>query len=220
MLAIVLPQFDGEVFFTANIGAALGFFIAGGWLTGQLGHLVGPRQRWWLVLCNLIQTGLVFGAAALQQIYGAGGSQDGPVAIAGLSLLAFASGSQVVQSRSLAMPEISTAMATAAWVDLMIDPRLLAPRDNRPRNRRAVFLAALVLGALTGAGIYKTAGSAAALFIAAALKALVAIFYLFNGADKPPPPPPSPEADCEAGSACSTAPQTRQPSIHEQEHRQ
>src|SRR4051794_11807229 len=39
-------------------------------------------------------------------------------------LLAFASGSEVVLSRLLAMTEISTAMVTAAWVDLLIDPHL------------------------------------------------------------------------------------------------
>lgn len=179
MLAIVLPHFDGELFDTAKVGAALGLFLVGGCLTGQLGHYVGAKRRWWLVFCSAVQTGLVFVAAAIQHVFGGGTS-----ALAVISLLAFASGSQVVQPRSFVMPEISTAMATAAWVDLVMDPRLLGAK-NRARNRRAGFLLALVLGSLMGAGIHRTAGSPAALFVSAAGKMLVTVMYLFNSAEQP-----------------------------------
>lgn len=171
------------MFYTANIGVALGLFLAGGYLTGQLSHIVGPRLRVWLVLCNLMQTAMVFAAAALQLRYGV--RHTGPRDLLVIALLAFASGSQVVQSRSLRITEISTAMATAAWVDLLIDPHLLAIREkNRPRNRRLFFLITLVVGSLVGAGIYKAAGSAVALFVSAGGKAVVTAMYLFNGAEK------------------------------------
>lgn len=181
MLAIILPEFNGDMFITANIAAALGFFIFGGWLTGQVSHLVGPRRRWWLIFCNLFQSCLVFAAAAIQNQYGI--EKEGHAAVTAVALLAFASGSQVVQSRSLAITEISTAMATAAWVDLMIDPHLFT-RENRSRNRRISFLVALVLGTLVGAGIYKTAGSAPAIFVSATGKLVVALMYFFNGSEK------------------------------------
>ncbi len=132
--------------------------------------------------CNLIQTVLVFVAAVLQLRYGV--ESQGPVAVMVVGLLAFASGSQVVQPRSMKMTEISTAMATAAWVDLIIDPKLLHAR-NQPRTRRVMFLLALVGGSLLGAGIYRVAGSAVAIFISAAGKFVVTIMYLFNSADKP-----------------------------------
>lgn len=161
---------------------ALGLFLAGGYLTGQLSHVVGPRLRVWLILCNLIQTLLVLAAAALQHVFGV--QPTGRTSLLVIALLAFASGSQVVQSRSLRMTEISTAMATAAWVDLLIDPRLTAVREgNRPRNRRLAFLAVLIAGSLLGAGIYRTAGSAAALFVSAGGKAIVVGMYFFNGAE-------------------------------------
>ncbi|CAK7240054.1 MAG: hypothetical protein STHCBS139747_001490 [Sporothrix thermara] len=182
MVALVLPEFNGEMFITANIGAALGFFLAAGWLTGQLSHIIGPRNRLWLMTCNFIQAGLVFAAAAIQYVYGI--DLEGSRAIAVIGLLAFASGSQVVQSRSLAMTEISTAMATAAWVDLLIDPRLFTI-DNRPRTRRVVFLVALIVGALLGAAIYRTVGSSIAIFVSGAGKLIVAFMYLFNEAEKP-----------------------------------
>ncbi|KAK0618577.1 DUF1275 domain protein [Bombardia bombarda] len=162
MLAIAMPEMNGEMFVTINIGLALGMFLAAAWLTGQLGHLVGPRRRLWLISCNLVQTCLVFGTAALQ--YTRGVHLQGAYTLLAIALLAFASGSQVVQSRSLRMTEISTAMATAAWVDLVIDPNLLV-LNNRPRTRRVAFLGSLVLGSLAGAYIYKTLGSPAAIAI-------------------------------------------------------
>ncbi|KAK4043669.1 hypothetical protein C8A01DRAFT_32196 [Parachaetomium inaequale] len=201
MLAIVLPEADGDMFHTANIGIALGFFLAAAWLTGQLGHVVGARRRCWLVLCNLLQTGLVFAAAALQYAHqlptatsGSGSESGSSLALDGgrspstlwaIGLLAFAAGSQVVQARSLRMTEITTAMATAAWVDLMIDPDLLVWR-NRGRNRRVGFLGALVLGSLAGAFIFRRVGSPAALVVSGAGKLLVTGMYLFNPADRPP----------------------------------
>ena len=171
-------------------------------MTGQLGHLAGPRRRIWLLGCNLVQSSLVFGAAGIQwrgRRAGVGegaAAADSAEAVAVTALLAFASGSQVVQSRALATTEISTAMATAAWVDLVIDPRLLAPRaENRPRNRRLGFLTALAAGSLAGAAIARSTpaaaattgpspGSSVALLVSAVGKLLVAVMYLFNGADR------------------------------------
>ncbi len=181
MLAMVLPQLNGQMFFTPNIGIALGLFLTGGWLTGQAGHAVGPRCRLWLVFCNFVQTCLVFAAAAIQMVHGV--EMQGPQALTVIGLLAFAGGSQVVQSRSLAMTEISTAMATAAWVDLMIDPNILTLK-NRPRTRRVAFLLTLGLGSLVGAFIYRDAGSGVALMISAGGKLLGTIMYFFNEAEE------------------------------------
>ncbi|EQL02260.1 DUF1275 domain protein [Ophiocordyceps sinensis CO18] len=103
-LALILPQLDGEAFITSNIGMALGLFLGAGWLTGQLSHTIGPRKRWWLLVCNLIQSGMVLGAAAVQYRYGI--KDRGPKALTVVGLLAFAAGSQVVQSRSLCLTEM------------------------------------------------------------------------------------------------------------------
>ncbi|KAJ4422796.1 hypothetical protein N0V82_002575 [Gnomoniopsis sp. IMI 355080] len=182
-MALILPPLDGAAFSTINTAIALSLFLAGAYFTGQLSHLVGPRRRLWLILCNALQTLLVIAAAALQYVRGTAQPHS-------LALMAFASGSQVVQSRSLRMTEISTAMATAAWVDLVIDPRLLVVRrrgsegGNRPRNRRLAFLVTLVAGSLVGAGILRTAGSAVALFVSAGGKAVVTGMFFFNGAEK------------------------------------
>ncbi|KAM3546605.1 hypothetical protein ARSEF1564_000438 [Beauveria bassiana] len=180
-LAIVFPQANGDMFVTPNIGMALGLFLGAGWLTGQLGHMVGPRKRWWLILCNLLQTTLVFAAAAVQYKFGV--NDRGWSALAVIGLLAGASGSQVVQSRSLAMTEISTAMATAAWVDLIIDQNLFVVK-NRPRNRRVAFLISLIVGCLIGALIYREVGSATAIAVSGAGKLVVTIMFIFTNAEK------------------------------------
>ncbi|PSR97507.1 hypothetical protein BD289DRAFT_362290 [Coniella lustricola] len=178
-VALVVPQLNGIAFLTANAAVSLGFFLIGGYVTGQLSHLVGPRLRIWLILCNLFQTLLVFAAAAIQRHYGV--QPTGTPGLLVVSLLAFASGSQVVQSRSLRMTEISTAMATAAWVDLLIDPHLMTVRHkNRPRDRRIAFLIALFAGSLVGAGIYKITSANIAIFVSGSGKAVVTSLYLFN----------------------------------------
>lgn len=178
-----MPAQDrGSLFITPNIGVALGFFLGGGWLTGQLSNVVGPRCRLWLIACNFVQTCLVAAAAIIQYTQGVTVRPTSATLIV-IGLLAFASGSQVVQSRALRMTEISTAMATAAWVDLLIDPHLFA-LENRPRNRRAAFLTLLFAGSLAGAAIYRSAGSAVAVGVSAAGKLLVTGMYLFNPADK------------------------------------
>ncbi|OQV01236.1 hypothetical protein CLAIMM_06628 [Cladophialophora immunda] len=184
-MAILLPDLTGKLFKTENIGVALGFFLAAGWITGQLGHIIGPRSRLWIVFCNLIQTILVFIAAAIQYAYGI--ELEGTKTMVVIGLLAFAAGSQVVLSRALAITEISTAMATAAWVDLLIDPRLFAAK-NRPRNRRASFLAALVAGAFFGAGIYRGIGPATSVLFSAVGKLIVTLMFLLNKAEKAPKP--------------------------------
>ncbi|PFH59047.1 hypothetical protein XA68_12885 [Ophiocordyceps unilateralis] len=179
-IALIISKIESETFVTANIGMSLGVFLGAGWLTGQLSHAIGPRKRWWLVLSNLVQTVFVFGVAGIQYRYG--NADRGPVALGVVALLAFAAGSQVVQSRSLRMTEISTAMATAAWVDLVIDPKLFV-LHNRPRNRRVAFLAALAVGSLIGAVVYRQVGSAAVMAVSGAGKLLVTVLFLFSPAE-------------------------------------
>lgn len=181
-MAVLLPEVTNELFVTKNIGVSLGFFLAAGWITGQLSHVIGPRSRLWIVFCNLLQTVLVFIAAAIQYEYGVQLESTKTMIVVGF--LAFAAGSQVVLSRSLAITEISTAMATAAWVDLLIDQKLFAVH-NRARTRRVGFLAALVAGAFFGAYVYRSLGSATAILFSGVGKLIVTVVFLFNGTERP-----------------------------------
>lgn len=180
-LAMIAKNNTGDLFILANIGISLPMFLAGAFITGQLGnHVLGCRMRVWLVGINFLQTMMVFLASILQ--FTLGHQPQGPAALGIISLLAFSSGSQVVLSRVLQIPEITTAMATAAWVDLMIDPEIWKIR-NRPRNRRSFFLLSLFSGSLVGAAVYYKVGSPTALILSASVKLIVTAMLFFNPSD-------------------------------------
>lgn len=154
-------------------------FVLGAFLLGQLGNHLGPRKRWWLILTSVFQTALVFAAAALQYSGPNPVEATGPTALAVLSLLAFSSGAQVAMARGLQITEITTAMATAAYVDVLIDEKLFVKR-NRKRNRRIAFLFSLFIGSFAGAFAYKARGSAFALVVSGVGKAVVSISLVVN----------------------------------------
>ena len=182
VLAVGLAGHDDSIFNLSNVGLSLGMFLAGAIMTGQLANLVGPCGRLWLITNHLIQTLLTFVAAIIHPVYSPSGNS--PSSMGSLALLAFASGAQVASMRPFRIQEITTAMATAAWVDLVIDPRLLR-LGNRSRNRRAGFLIALVLGSFAGAFMRTGIGSSNALFVAGAGKALVTVLLFLNREQTP-----------------------------------
>lgn len=180
VLAVGLSGFQGDFFHLPNVGVSLATFLAGAVIFGQFGNLIGPRRRLWQIVSNIIQTLMVFGAAWIQ--FSQGLQQKGPSALGAIALLAFSSGAQVATARAFKMTEISTAMATAAWVDLVIDPKLFAMR-NRSRNRRALFLVALAAGSFAGAYMHSSIGSALALCMSAVGKTVVIAMLFVSRSD-------------------------------------
>jgi uncharacterized membrane protein YoaK (UPF0700 family) len=154
-------------------------FVLGGFLPGQVGNYFGPRKRRWLIATSIIQTTLVFIAAGIQHAGPSPVPDKGPEALAVISLLAFSSGAQVAMARGLQITEITTAMATAAYVDIFIDEKMFEKR-NRRRNRRIAFLLSLFAGSFAGAFAYKARGSAFALAVSGVGKALVTVSLIAN----------------------------------------
>ncbi|KAF2665165.1 hypothetical protein BT63DRAFT_429102 [Microthyrium microscopicum] len=177
LLAIGVSGLAPGAFQFENIGISLSLFLAGGWVAGQIGNVVGTRRRLWLLLSSLIQTAMVWAAVAIQYCYPV--VKNGPTSYLVLSLLAFSSAAQVAMSRGLKITEITTAMATAAYVDLVIDPNLYKG-TNRGRNRRFAFLLALAGGSFAGAFANKGVNSAFALLIAAIIKTIAMLGLFFN----------------------------------------
>ncbi|KAL2356380.1 hypothetical protein BJ546DRAFT_512978 [Cryomyces antarcticus] len=177
LLAVGLTKLGRAPINLSNVGVSLSLFIAGGWIMGQLGNAFGCRRRLWLLASSLLQTAMVFAAAGI--LYRLEVAETGPVALGVIALLAFSSGGQVAMARSLKITEITTAMATAAYIDLLIDPELFKAR-NRPRNRRALFLISLVAGSFAGAFAYARVNSAFALLISACGKLVVTFAFFFN----------------------------------------
>ncbi len=184
LLATVAAGLVEDLVSWSSIGMSLAMFLAGGLVMGQIGNLVGGRRRLWLLLSSILQTAMVFAASAMQYFKGDRGR--GHFALGVIALLAFSSGSQVAMARAMQMPEITTAMATAAWVDLVIDPGMLT-RRNRSRNRRALFLFALIAGSFAGAFAYGRGGSAFALLMAAVGKTIVTAGFLINSRESSVP---------------------------------
>ena len=181
VLAVALAGGVANLFDPLNVGLSLAAFLAGAILTGQIGIAVGRRRRAWQFSVNVAQTAIVMGAAWIQFVHGV--EERGAWACAALALIAFSSGAQVAAARAMKIPEISTAMATAAWVDLLIDDNLMTWR-NRPRNRRILFLAALVAGSFAGAFARTGVGSPMALVISGVVKALVIVGTLISKSDR------------------------------------
>ncbi|GAB7358609.1 hypothetical protein MBLNU230_g3840t1 [Neophaeotheca triangularis] len=181
VLAVALAGQAGTLFDATNTGVSLGAFLAGAMFTGHLGTFVQKQRRAWQVAIALAQTLMVAGSAWIQYVHGT--HQSGAWARAALALLAFASGSQVAAARAFKIPEITTAMATAAWVDFLIDEDLFA-RHNRPRNRRALFLTTLVAGSFAGAYTRKAIGSPDAIMISAAVKMVVIVAMLISPGER------------------------------------
>ncbi|KAG4422195.1 hypothetical protein IFR04_004701 [Cadophora malorum] len=178
LLAVGAAGVTGDIFSMRNIGVSLALFVAGSWIMGQIGHLAGCRKRWWLILSSVLQTAMIFAASGIQYRFGVKENEH-IIAMGVIALLAFSSGGQVAMARALLMPEITTAMATAAYVDLFLDVNLFG-RANRSRDRRVLFLLSLFAGSFAGAFAYSRVGSAFALLISAIGKLVVTVGFVLN----------------------------------------
>ena len=84
-------------------------------------------------------------------------------------------------SRTISVPEITTAMVTSAYIDLMVDSHLF-DKKNRPRNRRILFVLALLMDSFVGAIAYRYVSPALSLLLCATCKAAICLSLLLNRA--------------------------------------
>lgn len=161
-----------------TVGTSLAAFGAGALLAGQLGNLVGRRRRAWQVAVQALQVLGVLGSAWAASVHGdVGPRSEGPYGRLALGLLGVSCGAQVAAARAWGVPEISTVMATTAWVDLLADPRVLC-WENRGRNRRAAFLVVLVGGSVAGAFLREAIGGSGVVVVSAVVKGVVVVGLL------------------------------------------
>lgn len=177
LLAVGALHISGDIVKLQNVGISLGLFIAGGMILGQLGNALGPRRRLWLVATNMLQTALVVVATILRWKFMTIDGTSGSLVV--LSLLAFASGAQIAVARTVNVPEITTAMVTSAYIDLIVDPGILAS-ENRPRNRRFFFICCLLFGSFIGAIGYHYVGPPLSLLLSAVCKFFVTMAFFAN----------------------------------------
>ena len=178
-LAIGLAGLRPPNFYLSNVTFSLTLWIVGCWAMGQTGCYVGPTRRLWVLSSSLIQTAMVFAAAAMLESLPT--QETGKITWSVLALMAFSGGGQVAMARGLRVPEISTAMASSAFVDLLVDPNLYA-KHNRSRNRRVGFLFMLFAGCFAGAYARSSPilQSPGALMISGIIKLAVTVGLVFN----------------------------------------
>lgn len=127
-----------------------------------------------------VQTLMVVGAIVVQFVHGV--AQSGLWACVAVGLLSCSVGSQISAARAWNVPEITTAMATAAWVDMAKDEKVWHHRNNS-RKLRVAFFVALFAGCALGGLSVRSIGHCATLVISATLKTLAHLLMLFAPAE-------------------------------------
>ncbi|WYZ39635.1 hypothetical protein EsH8_III_001549 [Colletotrichum jinshuiense] len=164
---------------------------------------IHPKRKGTLALSFLLQSSLVFLAAAFAQtrliadfgLTSVEGSEsnhefktsENPLVMVPLALLAFQFGGQIVTSRILGFNEVPTNVLTSVYCDLLSDPKLFAPlKDNPKRNRRFLAVVLLVLGGIIGGWLQRSpAGMPGALWISGAVKFIIAVSWMAWASNEP-----------------------------------
>jgi hypothetical protein len=164
---------------------SIAFFLCGCLFFANT-RLIKPKARGTLGVSFFIQSSCIIVAAALVQAHIVP-EPMGLVEVEGLSInfmellplgfLAFQSGGQIVTSRLLGFNEVPTTVLTSVYCDLASDPKILK-RDNVKRNRRIGAVICILVGGIAGGWISRSsAGLSAALWLAAAIKMIIALSW-------------------------------------------
>jgi len=178
------------------------FFMLGAFCFSTFHRKFGPTHKGTLVSSFLFQTIVILTVAILVTTkvvsnHVSNWTADTPEAgvwiltmarginwndLAPISLLSFQAAGQIVTSRVLRHNDLLTIVITSMLCDMMSNTHLLTGGvlEDSKGNRRAVSAVLLFLGAIVGGVLTRSwVGLAGALFIAAALKALMVFAWLF-----------------------------------------
>lgn len=138
---------------------------------------MNQRRRIWLVTSTFLQTLLVLAAMLLRVL--SRHPEARFIAMATVALLSFSCGGQIGLAVCVKLQEINTTMITGALVQLATDRKLFNLK-NAARDRKVLFFAALLAGAFAGAALNGRWSGAGTIGVAAAIKGLVCVSFLFN----------------------------------------
>lgn len=164
-------------------GVSFAGFIAGAFLMGHLSNFLGPRRRYWLLITIFWQCCLLIICAVFVSPHGPPGTRVGAKnQWAVLFLFAHMSGAQVVMARQSACAELPTAPMTSSLVDFVADQYLFRSWGNPnagPRNRRVMYMVAMIGGSFLGAILHRWTASWVVIMVAVLLKALSGVMVCF-----------------------------------------
>ncbi|KAI2622975.1 hypothetical protein GGS26DRAFT_593825 [Hypomontagnella submonticulosa] len=172
-------------------GTSLGCFCIGSVFFSSFHRMLSPspKRRWILCASFTMQMLFIAGAAAILTFGPQSSSEHKKEAIdwsvlVPIALVAFQSCGQAVASRALKYNALTSVVLTSIYCDLFSDAELLAPH-NPERNRRVGAPVLLLIGAVLGGIIARSAvGAAGVLWIAAAMKLLVVLSWLLWPAEE------------------------------------
>jgi uncharacterized membrane protein YoaK (UPF0700 family) len=131
--------------------ASLGSFLVGAACAGRITRHIASRRRWLLVA--MVTEGVFAGGAAAVAATANGVIGSGWVRYTVIVLLAFAMGVRNSTIRRLAVPELTTTVLTMTLTGLAADSSLAG--GNNPRvARRTSAVAAMLIGAVSGAAFF------------------------------------------------------------------
>ncbi len=151
---------------------ALGSFLLGALAGGYLGARTADHRGQLLRAATVMQLALI--ALALIVALAVGEPLHSASRYALLVPMALAMGVQNAAAQRLAVPELTTTVLTRTLTGLASEAGLVGGPGSK-FGRRAVAVAAMLLGALTGALLVLDVAIAAALALAGAIVALVAL---------------------------------------------
>lgn len=112
ILTVAAASIRGAAGTLRRSGVSLASYLVSGFIAGQLGHMVGPRRRGWLILSSVVQVAFLLVPTAL--VY-TNTVQPGLETNAWILMLflAASSGLQVAIARNCGVGEIPTAMLSS-----------------------------------------------------------------------------------------------------------
>jgi uncharacterized membrane protein YoaK (UPF0700 family) len=157
---------------------SLGAFLLGAICAGRVGSRMARRGRL-LMLAMLTEAVLVTVTAVIAFLSSTVGS--GAARYTVIAVLAFAMGVRNATVRRIAVPDMTTTVLTMTLTGLAADSSL-AGGTNKGAGRRASAVAAMLIGAVTGAALYLHQGAGLPLIIAAAAAAAAAVSFRLSPA--------------------------------------
>jgi uncharacterized membrane protein YoaK (UPF0700 family) len=157
---------------------SLGAFLLGAICAGRVGTRMSRRGRL-LMLAMLTEVVLVSATAAIAFLSSTVASGAGRYTV--IAVLAFAMGVRNATVRRIAVPDMTTTVLTMTLTGLAADSSL-AGGTNKGAGRRASAVAAMLIGAVTGAALYLHLGPGLPLLIAAVAAASAAVSFRLSPA--------------------------------------
>lgn len=164
-------------------GTSLISFCVGSFCFSRFHRCFMPSRRWVLCASFLLQMVFIVAAASILTWVPKSPHETDWTVLVPIALIAFQACGQAVVSRALKYNALTSVVLTSIYCDLFSDAELFAV-NNAERNRRVGAPTLLLLGAVLGGLLAHTSvGAAGILWIAAALKFMVAlVWFLWRSA--------------------------------------